>query len=127
MSLGLMMTATATTKRHPAISSNKRGDPVTNLESVNVTPVMSPSTRGQQAIRAGIGLEGTAIQIYEIYTQSHTHTDSSSSVTQMPDIVEGDTVTIDSVDYTVRWAEQQSATISMAAHLVIYITKDKRS
>jgi len=126
MTLLSTMTATATTQRTPAISSGKIGDPVTNLESVKITPVMLQDTRTQLSIRQAIGLEGTAVQVFEAYTQSHAHTDSSSAVTQMPDIRAGDRLITGGVTYVVRWAEQQPATASLSATLILYLTEDKR-
>lgn len=122
-----MMTATATTTRSPAMSSGKIGSPVANLESVKITPVMLSPTIGQHAIRQAIGLDGTAIQIFEIYTESHAHTDSSQSVTQIPDIIAGDRVVVGGITYNVRWAEQQPATGAFGATLLIYVTEDKRA
>lgn len=127
MTLTNMMTATATTTRLPAMSGGKRGDPAANLSGVSITPVMLSDTRGQHQIRQAIGLDGTAAQVFEAYTQSHTHTDSSVEVTQMPDIVVGDRLTSNSVTYTVRWVEQQPATSSFGATLIMYLTEDKRA
>lgn len=125
MPLKDFMTTTATTKRLPAISGGKRGDPVTHLEDVSITPVMLASATGTHAIRQAIGIEGTAIQVFEIYTESHEHTDDSSTVTQLPDIVVGDRVITGGVTYNVRWAEPQAATSSFGQTLIIYLTKDK--
>jgi hypothetical protein len=74
-----------------------------------------------------IGLEGTAIQIFETYTESHAHTDGGVSVTQVPDIRAGDLITIVGVTYAVRLCEQQPPTTSYGATLLIYITEDKRA
>lgn len=126
MTLSNMMTATATTQRTPAISSGKIGDPVTNLQNVKITPVMLSDTRGQHEIRQAIGMEGTAVQVFECYTEPHAHTDSSVSVNQMPDIRAGDRLVTGGVTYVVRWAEQQPATLSFAATLLIYLSEDKR-
>lgn len=127
MSLSRMMTTTASTQRTPAMSGGKKGDPVTHLQSVKITPVMLSSATGQHAIRQAIGLEGTAIQVFETYTQSHAHTDGGSPVTQIPDIVNGDRLVVGSVTYTVRWCEQQPATSGFGATLMVYITEDKRA
>jgi len=127
MTLLSMMTASADTTRLPAIVGGKRGDPTTHLESVSITPIMLANTRGQETIRQAIGLEGTAIQLFEAYTQSHTHTDDSASVTQMPDIIVGDRLVVGGVTYNVRWVEQQPATSGFAATLILYLTEDKRA
>ena len=127
MSLLSFMTASADTTRPPAMSSDKIGNPVTNLESVKITPVMLADASRNQSIRQAIGLDGTAVQVFECYTESHTHTDSTASVTQMPDIIAGDRVVVGGVTYNVRWAEQQPATGSFGATLLVYMTEDKRA
>ena len=127
MTLSAMMTATATTTRHPARSSGKIGNPVTHLESVSIVPIMLSSATGQHNIRQMIGLDGTGIQVFETYTESHTHTDDSVSVTQVPDIRAGDKLVTGGVTYHVYWCEQQPATSGFGATLLIYIAEDKRA
>jgi len=122
-----VMTDTAITKRTPAISSGKVADPVTHLEGVKITPVMLASARGLHSVRQAIGLEGSAVQVYEAYTESHEHTDDDTTVTQLPDIRNGDRLVTGGVTYNVRWAEQQAATLSYGATLLLYLTEDKRS
>lgn len=124
MTLSSMMTASATTKRLPAISSGKRGAPTTYLESVRITPVMLSNTTGQHQIRQAIGVEAP-VQVFEAYTESHTHSKNSSSVTELPDIVAGDQLVTGGTTYGVRWCEQQPATSSFGATLLIYLTEDK--
>ena len=121
------MTATATTTRPPAMASDKIGNPVTNLESVKITPPQLPDFNREQSYRKAAGLEGTMLQIFETFTLSHAHTDSSAPVTQMPDIIAGDRVVVGGVTYNVRWAEQQPATGSFGATLTIIMTEDKRA
>lgn len=127
MSLLSMMTTTASTKRQAAMASGKRGEPTTNLTGLLITPIMLSAMTGQHAVRQAIGLEGTAEQLFECYTESHTHTDSSVSVTQMPDIEAGDRLVVGSVTYNVKWAEIQPATFSFGATLLLYVTEDKRA
>lgn len=127
MTLLSMMTATATTERHPAMAAGKRGAPTTHLEDVKITPVMLSDAMGMHRIRAAIGLDGTAVQVFEAYTQSHEHTDNDDTVTQMPDIIAGDRVVVGSVEYVVHWAEQQPAGASMPATLLLYMSEDKRA
>lgn len=126
MPLRNFMTTTASTTRLPAKSGGKVGAPVTNLTNLKITPLMLPDTRGSHAVRQAIGLEGTAVQFFETYTESHAHTDSSVSVTQLPDIVTGDRLVIGSTTYEVLWCEQQPATTSFPATLLIYVIEDKR-
>lgn len=127
MALHDMMTVTASTKRQPAMSGGKRGEPTTNLTSLLITPLMLASMTGTHAIRQAIGLEGTAEQLFETYTESHTHTDSSVSVTQMPDIEAGDRLVIGSITYNVKWAEIQGLTFGFGQTLMLYVTEDKRA
>ena len=123
----MRLDATCTTTRQPAMSSGKRGEPTSNLSGVSITSPMLSDTRGDWAVRQAIGLEGTAEQLFECYTESHTHTDSSVSVTQMPDIKAGDRLTCDGITYNVKWAEIQAATISFGKTLQLFLTTDKRA
>lgn len=125
MTLRSMMTQTASTTRFGAIASGKRGTLAANLTNLKITPVMLSSASGQHQIRQAIGLEGTAVQVFEAYTESHAHTDGGVSVTQMPDIVIADRLIVGSVTYNVRWCEQQPATTSFGATLLLYLTEDK--
>jgi hypothetical protein len=122
-----VMTDTATTTRPPGISSGKIGDPVAHLSGVKITPVMLSSATGMHGIRQAIGLDGSAIQVYEAYTTVHTHVDGGVSVYQVPDIVRGDRLTVGGVTYNVRWSETQPATFGLDATLLLYLTEDKRS
>jgi hypothetical protein len=126
MSLRSMMTTTASTTRTPAKSGGKVGAPVTNLTLLKIMPVMLSDTRGLHQIRQAIGLDGTAVQVFETYTESHLHTDSGTPVTQLPDIVTGDRLVVGSITYEVLWCEQQPATFSFGATLLIYVMEDKR-
>lgn len=122
-----MMTQTASTTRLPAKSGGKVGDPVTNLTNLKITPIMLDSARGTHQIRQAIGLEGSAVQVFEAYTQSHAHTDSGVSVNQMPDIETGDKLVVDGVTYHIQWAEKQPAGFVMPATMLLYIIEDKRA
>lgn len=126
MTLSSMMTATASTQRTIARVGSKFGDPVTNLESVSITPLMLVGVRNIQGIRQATGLEGTAVQIWQAYTESHEHTDSSSTVTQIPDIVESDLLISDGITYKVVLAQINPATSSFIATLILYLTESKR-
>lgn len=125
MPLRDFMTQTASTKRHPAKASGKIGAAVANLTNLLITPLMLPSASGQHAVRQVTGFEGTHVQFWETYTESHAHTDSGVSVTQLPDIVVGDILTVDSVNYVVEWTEAQPATTSFGKTLLIYVYEDK--
>lgn len=126
MPLRNFMTTTASTTRHPAMSGGKIGNPVTNLTNLKITPLMLMDTRSALSLQQAIGLEGTLGQIWETYTESHAHTDSSVAVTQLPDIVAGDKLVVDSVTYHVQWANRQPATTGFGATLILYVYEDKR-
>lgn len=127
MPLSDFMTETASTTRNPPKDVNDMiGDPVTHLESVKVTTRMLPDSRRVEAIRKAVGIEGGVIQMFELYTESHEHTDDSVTVTQVPDIIAGDRVILDGVTYNVRTAEVESPTSSFGQTLIIVITEDRR-
>lgn len=114
------------TKRAPAMSGGKKSDPVTNLTGVESSPLVLPSQQTQQAIRAALSLEGTATQLWELFLKKCAHIDSGASVNQLPDIVAGDRVTIDSVNYSVQWADITHP-FSFGDVLILYVTEDKRA
>ncbi len=124
--LSFMMTETADTTRNAAIVSDKIGDPVTHLEDVSITPRMLPDSNRVQSIRQALGMDGTAIQIFEIYTESNTHIDDSVVVTQLPDILAGDRVITGGITYNVRTAEVNPATSSFGDTLILVVTEDRR-
>lgn len=125
MPLRDFMTTTASTTRHPAISGGKRSTPVTNLTNLKITPVMMSSNVGQHATRMAQGLPKAAVHRFETYTESHTHTDSGVSVTQLPDIREDDRLVVGSITYVVVEAEIQPATSGFGATLLIYLDEEK--
>lgn len=125
MPLRNFMTQTASTTRLPNKSGGKIGTPVTNLTNLRICPLMLPSATGQHMIRQITGFEGSHVQFWETYTESHQHTDSSVTVTQLPDIVQGDFLVVNGVTYTVEWTEQQPATSSFGATLLLYVYEDK--
>jgi hypothetical protein len=125
MPLRNFMTTTASTKRHPAKSGMKVGDPVTNLTNLKITPLMLMDTRSALALQQARGLTGTLGQIWETYTESHAHTDSSVAVTQIPDIVAGDKLVVDGVTYNVQWANRQPATTGFGVTLILYVFEDE--
>jgi hypothetical protein len=126
MPLRNFMTASATTLR-ATISSGKIGAPSAYLTNVLVQPPQLPSAEGQHAVRTMIGLEGSAGQVFAIYTESHTHTQSGGSVTKVPDIEVDDQITVGGVTYYIHWAEVNSATSSFGQTLLIYVTENKRA
>jgi hypothetical protein len=108
----MRLDATCTTQRRGATSGNKSGDFAANLASCSITSPMLLDTQTSQAVSTLIGLAGIPVQIFQCFTESHSHTDSSATVNQLPDIIASDTLTTGGVTYTVKWAEIWPATIS---------------
>lgn len=125
MPLSHFMTSTAKTQRADVVSG-KKGDPVTYLESVKIQAPFPPTASGQQAIREMVGIEGSAVQIYECYTESHAHTEDSVSVNKVPDIVRGDLLITGGITYRVQWAKPYPATSSFGVTLAMYLTESER-
>ncbi len=124
MPLRHWITQVASTKRHPAKSGIKIGDPVNNLTNLYIHPLMLMDTRSALALQQARGLSGTLGQIWETYTESHTHTDSSVSVTQLPDIIAGDKLVVEGITYHVQWADLQAATSGFGKTLILYVFED---
>ena len=81
----LFATVTASTKRPPAISSGKRGAAATNISSLRCTPLdpVDPEIRQRLILN-------TPNELLQTYTEGGL------------DIVEGDILTVSSVDYPIR-------------------------
>lgn len=125
MALRDMMTTTASTKRNAAMSGGKiPKTPVENLTNLLITPVMLSDMTGNHGFRQALGLEGSSVQLFEAYTESHTHTDGGVSVTQMPDIKNKDLLVVSGVNYLVRFAQIQPATYNFGATLLLYFVQD---
>ena len=126
MPLRNFMTQTASTTRHPAMASGKIGTPVANLTNLKITPLMLMDTQSAFSFTQSLGMTGTLGQLWETYSESHTHTDSGVSVTQYPDIVAGDKLVVDGVTYHVQWAGAQPATSGFGKTLILRVFEDKR-
>ena len=125
MSLKRLMTATAMTTRHPAPDvDGKIGTRTTWLENVKITPVMLASASGQHYARQASGFDGTSVYQYETYTESHEHTEDSSTVTQLPDIRQSDLLTVDGLTYVVKRAAIDTPTTSFGKTLYLYLDLD---
>lgn len=115
---------TVSTKRHPAQSGGRVGSAVSHLTNVTSSPLILSATEGDtRQIRQAIGLEGTATKIWQLRMHKHIHTDDGVSVNQLPDIKEGDKVTINSIDYEVRWADTTHP-FGFGDILILYVTED---
>lgn len=113
------------TKRAPAMSNGKISKTlVTNLTGVESSPLILQDSRNNQGIRQAIGLEGSAVQLWELRIHKCAHVDSGVAVNQLPDIVIKDVVTVDSVDYLVRWVDTTHP-FSFGDILMLYVVEDK--
>lgn len=127
MTLRRLMTDTASTTRTPAISGGKVGEPVTHLQNVKIVPPMLASATSTHTIRQAIGLEGTAVQVWETYSTVHSHTDGGVTVNQLPDMRNGDRLITGGVTYVIKWTEAQPPTTSYNSTLMVYMVEDKRA
>lgn len=116
-----LATVTASTKRSPQVSGGKRGARATHLEGVSIVPLM-PASR--DTLQHPV-FEGQAMELWETYAESHQHTDDSVSVTQVPDIRQGDLLTVDSTDYHVKFVGNWPAASGMGAYLQIVVEEFK--
>lgn len=121
----LGMTTSASTTRQAAASGGISGDFAANLTGLYVTYPNPPENRGGQRVMTAQGLEGAAIHEYECYTEAHSHTDSGSTVTTVPDIAVGDKLTIGSTTYTVKETGLWGDTFGFGATRYIYMDADK--
>jgi hypothetical protein len=113
------------TKRAPAMASGKISTPVTNLTGVESSPLILQDSRNNQGIRQSFGLEGSAVQLWELYFKKCAHVDSSVNVNQLPDIIIGDIVVVNSIDYRVRWADITHP-FAFGDVLICYVVEDKQ-
>lgn len=126
MPLRNWMTELATTTRDGAMIGEKSGAVATHLENVKVMPVQLPDSQRVSSIRPAIGLAGGFVQEWESFTEKHQHTDNGIIVNQIPDILSGDMITIDSTTYKVRTAETNSLTSSFGKTLVLVLIESRR-
>ena len=102
MSFSRLATETASTKRPPAISGNKRGVPVTNISSLSCTP-LDPV---QPDLKARMGLNSP-------------HELLQTFVTGAPDIVPGDVLVYGGKDYPVKAVGDWKWRSTKYVHLVL--------
>lgn len=123
----MRMDATCTTQRRGAITGIKTGDFAANLSACQIVSPMLLDAQTAQSVSKLIGVDSSSVQIFQAFSESHTHTDSAASVTHLPDIIAGDTLTAGGVTYAVKWAEIWPSTISYGETLMLYLIKDKRT
>ena len=90
---------TASTKRAPAISGGRRGAAAANLTSLSCTPLDPVDPE----LRARLGLD-TPHELLQTFVDTAL------------DIVQGDILTVSSVDYPIRAVGDWAATASMPAY-----------
>lgn len=122
----MRLDATCTTQRRGAISGIKTGDFAANLSACRIVSPMLLDAQTAQGVSKLIGLDSSSVQIFQCFSERHTHTDSATPVTQLPDIKASDTLTVGSIQYTVKWAEIWPSTISYGETLMMYLIKDVR-
>jgi hypothetical protein len=116
------------TKRTPAMSSGKKGDPVTYLSSVISSPRILADSQVVRSIRAALGLEGTATKLWELRIEKCVHSASVSPTSRdsLPDIIEGDRVVLpDNTEYTARWVDTTHP-LSFGEVMFVYLVEDTR-
>lgn len=105
-------TVTASTKRPPAVAGAKRGQPVTNLASVSVTPLMPADLRPE------VAQELATRKPYELLM---------CGIDGDADVVEGDVLVIGSNEYDVRsvgdWPWDTSGA---GAYKTLYVEEKKQ-
>jgi hypothetical protein len=121
----LGMNVAASTTREGTASGGVSGDFATNLTNLLVTYPNPPEQKGGQRVRTAQGLEGAAVHDFECYTESHTHTDGGVSVTQVPDVLVGDKLTIGSTTYMVQETGLWGETSGFGVTRYIYMDVDK--
>jgi len=125
MSLTKLADQTYSTKRPPAMSSGKRAVPAANLTGVKCTAIMPMI--GDSDKNALFSQDGLVVEMWETYAQYQTHTDSGSSVTQVPDIKEGDVLTVGSKDYYVRRVDNWPAAGGLLAFIRVVVEEAKNA
>lgn len=101
---------TASTKRAPAISGGKRGDPTTNLTGLSVTPL--DPVEPELTERLNMRTQGELLQTFVENTAAETL-----------DILEGDWLTFGGKDYPIRscaeWVWPASVGGDVFLHLIL--------
>ena len=128
MSLSKLADQTYSTKRPPAMSSGKRAVPAANLSGVKCTAIMPMvGDSDKNALSNRDPISGMMLELWETYTQYQTHTDSTVSVTQVPDIKEGDVLTVGSKDYYVRRVDNWPAAGGLLAFIRVVVEEAKNA
>lgn len=123
MAFSDMASTTVSTKRAGAVTAGKRAAPVTNLTNLKILPIMPINTM-RDSVQDRQGLPGQPIETLETYVEYQAHTDGGVSVTQIPDIAEGDIIVDGSTEYEVRHVANWPAT-DLTGFLRISVEENK--
>lgn len=88
-------TQTASTKRNEDLGSGRTGSPVANLSSLKITPLWPVAAETQRILDINSPRE-----LKECY---HVPADQGGT---LPDVLEGDILTLDSTDYPILYVEE---------------------
>lgn len=116
-----MATVSCSTKRNPDVADGKRGARATHLKDVSIVSLMPAST---QTLRHP-AFQSLAVELWETFTHSHEHTDDGETVTQVPDIHQGDVLVVGGEDYYVQFVGEWPATSYTDAYLHIVVQEHK--
>jgi hypothetical protein len=100
--LTAMSTATYSTKRSPAAVSAKGGASVTHLTGLASVPIMPTKDRDNTPLGVRDPLTGQVKELLETFIEYQEHVDDSVTVTQLPDIRDGDVLVANGINYKVR-------------------------
>jgi len=120
-----LATSVISTLRSPALAGGKIGARVTHLQSVKVLPIMPSLGKGDEAVTMRAGIDGQFIERWETFTQNHTHIDSGATVTQIPDIKNGDWIVDGSTTYLVKYVGNWPTTNVLNSFLHIVLEENK--
>lgn len=113
------------TKRAPAMSGLKKGNHVAHLSGVESSPLILSSAETTHRVMQALGLDGTAVKLWQLRLHKTPHVDDGVAVDQLPDVKESDLVVVDSVEYPVIYADTPHR-FSFGEILLVYVHLDKR-
>jgi hypothetical protein len=120
-SFSTFATTTASTTRSPTVSGSARGARSAYLEDLSIVPPMPASSQTLEHS----SLRGTAMELWETFVQSQAHTKSSTPVTELPDIREGDYLIVGSTEYGVVFAGDWPATTRLGTFRMLLLEEHK--
>lgn len=106
MSAANFCTVTASTKRNPDLGSGRRGSPTANLTSLLITPLYPLSRESTSTL--GINSPREFKECYHVPAPG----------AALPDVKEGDILTVAGVDYPVYWAGEWNDSAVPCLHII---------